>query len=330
MLYSKTPSGEVITVGGGKQASLQYPILDLPLHESIDYAKGSGFSSFSRNSEATGIDRYGVLRTYGVDEPRFNEKGILIEESSINIFLNSDTCTTQTIAVTDGAEYTFYFLDGDGTVDLSGAVTATVISGIENSYTFTASGTSLTCTVSGTALNGQLEKKSMATSYIPTTDSAVTRAGENCYAESYDNIPTPTEGTIHAEFITRELAGYIWAVYKDGNDNFRCYIAGTTIQTRASNNGITTSFGGTIPIVVNEPTTLTVTWGDGVLTQYVNGAHSGAKTFTGDLFRNEMFDAELFFANYTANSNPATKYIRNFKTFDRALTASEVALLGGE
>ena len=75
----ETPIGNIIN-----------PLLDLPLTNGLGMIQGKGATTFSRSSSATLVDRYGVLKTYDIDEPRFNEKGILIEESSTNICLHSE------------------------------------------------------------------------------------------------------------------------------------------------------------------------------------------------------------------------------------------------
>jgi hypothetical protein len=51
---------------------------------------GVGSATFTRASTATYIDRYGVLKTAAIDEPRFEKEGYLNEGASTNNFLYSN------------------------------------------------------------------------------------------------------------------------------------------------------------------------------------------------------------------------------------------------
>lgn len=107
--------------------------------------------------------------------------GVLIEERRTNLLLNSASLSTQNVTVTATA-HTLSF-SGTGTITLSGASTAgpLVGTGANNrvSLTFTPSAGSLTLTVSGTVERAQIEAGAPASSYIPTTSSAVTRNADN-------------------------------------------------------------------------------------------------------------------------------------------------------
>lgn len=80
-----------INVPMGAVGNIMSPLLDLPLKNSLGMKAGVGATTFTRASTATYIDRYGVLKTAAVDEPRFEKEGLLIEGSSTNIILDSDT-----------------------------------------------------------------------------------------------------------------------------------------------------------------------------------------------------------------------------------------------
>ncbi|MCP5099872.1 MAG: hypothetical protein GY943_30325 [Chloroflexi bacterium] len=106
----------------------------------------------------------------------------MVEETATNLFLNSETLSTQNVTTTAVA-HTISFT-GTGTITLSGTSTDGPLvgtgTGEENrvSLTFTPSAGTLTCTVSGTVTNAQCEVGSIYTSYIPTAASPVTRAAE--------------------------------------------------------------------------------------------------------------------------------------------------------
>ena len=74
--------------------SIPFPDFWLPLNDSLEML--AGFSdtgekkaTFSRATTATYIDKSGVMRTAGIDEPRFEKSGVLIEGYSTNLCLNS-------------------------------------------------------------------------------------------------------------------------------------------------------------------------------------------------------------------------------------------------
>ncbi len=69
------------------------PLLFLPLLNSLAFAKGVGSLTFARASVATYVDRYGVVQTAAIDEPRFEVNGLLIEGESENKLLWSDDIT---------------------------------------------------------------------------------------------------------------------------------------------------------------------------------------------------------------------------------------------
>jgi trimeric autotransporter adhesin len=59
------------------------------LRNSIAIDKGVGTVNFTRESAATHLDRYGILRESAVDTPRFDRSGLLIEGESTNYFVGS-------------------------------------------------------------------------------------------------------------------------------------------------------------------------------------------------------------------------------------------------
>jgi hypothetical protein len=146
--------------------------------------------TFTRASTATYFDVAGTLQTAVTNAPRFDynpvthaARGLLVEEARTNLVLNSATLVTQSVAVTAQA-YTLSFY-GTGTVTLSGASTAGPLVGAgafparTTPLTFTPTAGTLTLTVTGSVLNAQLEAGAFATTYIPTTAAAATRAIES-------------------------------------------------------------------------------------------------------------------------------------------------------
>lgn len=77
----------------GAVGNIMSPLLDLPLKNSLTMKAGVGSTTFTRASTATYIDRYGVLKTAGIDAPRFEKEGYLNEGSSTNLVTNSNVFT---------------------------------------------------------------------------------------------------------------------------------------------------------------------------------------------------------------------------------------------
>jgi hypothetical protein len=166
--------------------------------------------TFTRSTTATYFDIDGTLQTAAIDEPRIEYdpatgavRGLLIEESRTNLLLNSDTMATQSVNVA-AVPHTLSFY-GTGTVTLSGASTAGPLVGTgasdRVSLTFTPSAASLTLTLSGSATRAQLEAGPYATSYIPTTSAAVTRAADVCTTSVLNPWFNAEAGTLFVEYL---------------------------------------------------------------------------------------------------------------------------------
>lgn len=111
-----------------------------------------------RASSAAYTDAAGQLQTAGPDQPRFDwthgKRQFLVEREATNLFANPFSPATQTVQVVDGNQYTIS-CRGAGTITLSGAATGTASAGAPAHVT--ASGSALTCTVSGSLEAAQVE-----------------------------------------------------------------------------------------------------------------------------------------------------------------------------
>ncbi len=74
--------------------NINSPLLDIPLKNSLAMKAGVGSATFTRASTATYIDRYGVLKTAAIDEPRFEKEGYLNEGASTNLNTYSEDIST--------------------------------------------------------------------------------------------------------------------------------------------------------------------------------------------------------------------------------------------
>jgi hypothetical protein len=165
--------------------------------------------TFTRASTGTYVDASGVIQTAAINAPRWDYangvlRGLLIEEARTNLFLNSATLVTQGVTVTATA-YTLSFY-GTGTVTKSGAATGALVgtgAGQRVTQTFTPTAGTVTCTVSGSVLNAQIEAGSFATSWISTAGATATRAQDVCTISPANMSPwfVSPGGTWFAEFI---------------------------------------------------------------------------------------------------------------------------------
>jgi hypothetical protein len=137
---------------------------------------------------ATRTNSSGVIEIVNANLPRFDynpvtlaARGLLIEETRTNLFLNSlingTSLSTQTVVVTAVAHTISFY--GTGTITLTGAAIATVTgTGVypnRQTLTFTPIVGGLICTVTGSVQYAQLEVGAFATSYIPTAATSVLR-----------------------------------------------------------------------------------------------------------------------------------------------------------
>ncbi len=65
-------------------------LLHMPLKNSLSLPLGVGSATFTRSTIGTYIDRYGVVQTAAIDEPRFEKEGFLAEGEITNFAFRSD------------------------------------------------------------------------------------------------------------------------------------------------------------------------------------------------------------------------------------------------
>lgn len=136
--------------------------------------------SYARASVATAQTVAGEIVEFASNVLRRTDRGVPIEDTRTNVFLNSAIGATQGFTV-GAIAYTLSFY-GTGTITLSGVSTAgpLVGTGANNrvTLTFTPTAGVLTCTVSGSCTNVQLEPGPSATTYIPTAGVSVVRSAD--------------------------------------------------------------------------------------------------------------------------------------------------------
>lgn len=112
------------------------PLVHLPLKHSLGILIGTGTTTFTRTTIATYVDRYGVLKTAAIDEPRFEKKGLLMEGDSTNLLLYSNDFSAGLWTQSSGITWT---TGQTGPDEGSDAVLATGLQG----FSISGSGTNL-------------------------------------------------------------------------------------------------------------------------------------------------------------------------------------------
>ena len=254
------------------------PALKIPLVSNIIPARGTAPATFTRNSTATYIDANGVLQTVGINVPRFQNGRYLCETATTNRFLQSGTPATQVITVVSGTIYTVQCY-GSGSITLSGAGTGSVIEGAPR--TFTASSTSLICTVSGSLSRAQVETGTQATSYIPTTTTPMDRVADSLHYAVGDVI-TQGQGSLYYEFLGGNISSTVRRILNlsDGTYSNRIYpyikdTGGVALICVTA--GITTVSIGTATIL-STLNKLLVSYETNSVKLYVNGVLFGTDT----------------------------------------------------
>jgi hypothetical protein len=176
----------------------------------VDATTGAELVTFTRTSDGTATNSSGNLIVVPANMPRFDHDpvtgeslGLLVEEQRVNLLLNSETLATQSATVA-AANHTLSFY-GTGSVVLSGAHSATVNGTgtypTRTTLTFTPTAGSLTLTVTGTVQYANLEAGAFATSWIPTTDAAATRAADvaTITGTNFSSWYRQDEGTVFAD-----------------------------------------------------------------------------------------------------------------------------------
>jgi len=225
--------------------------------------------TFARTSEGTYVGRDGLIKTAPAGIARVDFLGnangaLLLEPARTNLFLNSDVGVTQSITVTDATAYTFYFLEGTGSIALTGAATETITKSdldLSGAVTFTTSGTTLTCTVTGTANLVQCEEGTYPTSYIKTEGASVNRGSESATIP-IGNLISAAQGTIYYEIDVRAMkAGTMrlanWKNTSNSNQ-LTIYKTSSTLHWYDYANGI--SRGGTLSYIDNPIQKKAITW----------------------------------------------------------------------
>lgn len=189
----KGDRGEDGTDGVGlnevRKALIDSPVVNI-LNPNNAAVAGSGRMIWARATEGRGVNRYNQLASAPIDEPRESINGFMIEPAGTNLFLNSDSLSTQDVTVT-AEPHTLSFY-GTGTVTLTGAFSGSLVGTAATDrvdLTFTPTAGTLTCTVSGTVDYAQIEALDFASSYITSEGTQGARSPDIVTLDGFNNTP---------------------------------------------------------------------------------------------------------------------------------------------
>ena len=187
---------------------------------------------FARTSTATRINSSGLVSNVATGVPRisYDSNGdnghILLEPTTTNLYLNTDTLSTQNVS-TSASEYSVSFY-GTGTITFSGSYSGSLVgTGVNDRVylTFTATSGTLTSTVSGSVTNAQIENLGYSTSYMPSLSTQGVRATETATGAGSATLINSTEGVLYAEIAALANDGSVrYLSLTDGTSNNRVLI----------------------------------------------------------------------------------------------------------
>lgn len=367
------------------------PTFDLPLEDSLVTREGYGDPTLTRASTATYVDKSGVLRTAGIDEPRFEKEGILIEGESTNLLDNSGDYSSwvagdgkpNLVSITQDSEIVLgknvtkveFLGDESGlygkverqyrlpTISLGDVYTASFMikgtAGTTIQYganisqgsdgggytTHTFSGgweyVNYTATVTAAGAAGvtypnirrvsnstatevfigyvQLEALPFASSYIPTSGSPVTRATDRLAiplagvgSEITVSMIVDSSGFTgnNRLFDFRSSPDYYWVLYN-----------GSSLEVRLGNPDSRSAPVGLD--YLSSPKTIAVSSGIGLFSNGIKVSGAPAST------SNATFNSAFIGDDLGVGSRSIWGHIKNFRIWDKALTAEQVKEISG-
>jgi hypothetical protein len=170
-----------------------------------------------------------------------------------------------------------------------------------------------------------VEQGSYATSYIPTSGSAVTRLAETCNQTTPDGVIGQTEGTMFVDCKINAQGTYTGFSLSDGTTNNEVIVRFTTtdrIEYYLRSGGSQPFGGGTTAFDTDSRVKVAIAYKSGDSVFYVNGTEVASSTNT--TIPLNLSKVKFSRGNSTADFSGITK---NFKVYNTRLSNSELAAL---
>jgi hypothetical protein len=284
--------------------------------------------TFTRASTGTYFDSAGTMQTAAINAPRWDYaggalNGLLIETGRTNLLLNSATLGTQGATATAVAHTLSFY--GTGTINYSGAASGSLVGtggGQRVSVTFTPSAGTLTCAVTGSVLNAQLEAGTYASSYIPTTSATVARSPDVCSMADATWF-TPPGGSWFCEFIPvnpTPAASTRVVAPKGGTGTTPIFVNASKLVGQSDGASVLTANA----LVTGAVTKATTTWAAGQAKACLNG---GAVALSASLvtgYATIAAQGTYFMGAFTVPADSTPGWLRRAAYWPRVLSDAEM------
>ena len=183
----------------------------------------------------------------------------------------------------------------------------------------------------------QLEELDYASSYIPTTDTPVTRALPFVTLPAKYNLPSPTEGSICFDFKVKSFNNSynnIFGLYSASNVGLAIQITNSgSVRVYNYNNGTQYTESSIDTLQKGVQYNLKLIWVNGKYNLYINNTVVLSNiSIPEGIYDKTLLEYNLGFGNLSSTSTDNTNAnmeFKNFKTYNHALSDVEINLLGG-
>ena len=286
--------------------------------------------SYSFEASIDNVSVKEVIDTNNIPRINYDSNGenghILLEPTTTNLYLNTDTLSTQNVS-TSASDYSVSFY-GTGTITFSGSYSGSLVgTGVNDrvSLTFTATSGTLTSTVSGSVTNAQIENLGYSTSYMPSYSTQGVRATETATGAGSADLINSTEGVLYAEIAALDdgISQQIGVYGNSTTKQLRIEISNSVIRAQLFNGAYQANMSSTQ--TVTNFNKIAFKWKVNDFALWINGAEVATDS-SGSTFPANDLD-RLNLSGQNGISSLAQAKIKSLAVFNEALSDSELTQL---